>query len=248
MNITNTLLPPHASDRMLMIFDVLVDDRSMFVGLGLGELRDGDWLLNPSAQECLTRLARHSGEVAPSGGLRLVEMKHFPGLSRRFGEVMSEAQQGEAMFFVCGSGLIYDAVFEHLHMSPRVSDAIGLFRTGEQPNGERAHPEATNQDEGEAFTLAPGQLGAMRRREAAARSRSAPACHGASRRSFPDQRQHPLDRQGRATPAANAADFRRSRSEIEAANRNRLHITRAPPNVCCVAGACPILLTSFGDR
>lgn len=116
MKIVSSLLPPDSSNVVLMVLDAVVDARSVFVGLGQGELRDGEPFITPVAQACLARLLEHSRQQAETGSVHMVEIKHFHGLPERVCEAMAAAQQGDAVFFVCANGRIYDAVFEQLHV------------------------------------------------------------------------------------------------------------------------------------
>jgi hypothetical protein len=118
VKIVSSLLPP-LGGTVLLAMDSLVDRRTLFVGLGQGVVRDGDLQLSAVAQTCMDRLLAHSVQQRPGGAVQVVEIKRLNRVQKRVGEAFATAQDGDTVFFVCGDGAIYDAVFPKLNVQLR---------------------------------------------------------------------------------------------------------------------------------
>jgi hypothetical protein len=102
----------------------------------------------------------------------------------------------------------------------------------------------TGEDGGEAFTLAPGQLGAMRR-ERRLRRADPPSCPWSSAPVLPAPATTCANPQGERSPAAQRrTSTQRCHAETMPRTRNRLHIYRRP--CCATHGADPDTNRSAG--
>jgi len=118
MEIVSSLLPA-VDGVVLLALDSRVDGRDLFVGLGQGSFRNGEVLLSEVGQRCLDRLGAHCEQQSAGGGVHMVEIKRFNRVDKRMREAFTAAQGGDMVFFVCGDGAIYDAVFEKLNIQMR---------------------------------------------------------------------------------------------------------------------------------
>jgi hypothetical protein len=121
MEISCSMLPAEDGTVLMALDALLGDGRTLFVGLGQGKVKDGDAHLSPVGQACLSRLLRHSGNqpVGVDGAVHLVEIQRFNRVGKRMREAFAAAKQGDTLFFVCGDGHIYDAVFAQLNVQLR---------------------------------------------------------------------------------------------------------------------------------
>lgn len=118
MEITSSLLPPK-DGVVLMVLDALVDGRSFVVAIGEGAMRGDQVHLSPVGQRCLDRMGEHLRQQGAAGAVHMVEVQRFNRVAKRCRQAFAAAKEGDAVFFVCGDGAIYDAVFDQLKVQMR---------------------------------------------------------------------------------------------------------------------------------
>lgn len=123
MEILCSLLPPEGGV-VLMALDALVrhsDGRQVAccVGLGQGGIIDGEPRTSALAARCMERLVRHQAQQHGHKALHLLEVQAVQRAAEVVRQALGGAQQGEAFFFLCADGAVYDAVFEQLNLQLR---------------------------------------------------------------------------------------------------------------------------------
>jgi hypothetical protein len=124
MQIRSKLLPPERGV-LDVALETEVDEKNVFVGLGLGKVFRGEMKLNDNGERCFRRLTAHSRERRPDGAIHVVSLDQIRRVRRELIDVFASSNDGDMVFIVCADGPVYDAVFAQMHIAMR----IGMLAT-----------------------------------------------------------------------------------------------------------------------
>jgi hypothetical protein len=104
-------------DHYLVVLDVLVDGKRLVAGLGVGDVHNQQPRLNLDSARCLHKMRRHHEQRFPdTASEHLVEIRTADHVANRVSQALTEAQQGDAVFFLCEQRLVYDGVFVQMNV------------------------------------------------------------------------------------------------------------------------------------
>lgn len=122
MRIISTFLKPEKSeqfgtDTLVMVFDTLVDSKSLIVGITQGVVKGNDFAgarVSQTGQVVIERLQRHRERNYPQGAVVLAGVAQVAGAKERVRQVLAKAPHQSAVLLVCANGKVYDAAFDAL--------------------------------------------------------------------------------------------------------------------------------------
>lgn len=122
MRIISTFLKPEpnaelGANALVTVFDTLVDDKSLVVGITEGIVQGNDLAdlrVSKVGQLVIDRLRRHKQLNYPNGPVILAGMASVAGAKERVRKVLSKAPPGAAVLLLCANGKVYDAAFDGL--------------------------------------------------------------------------------------------------------------------------------------
>lgn len=109
--------PEMSADTLLMLFDTLVDQKSVVVGITVGVVQGNDLnavRVSPVGQMIIDRLGRHMSLNYPEGPVVLAGVASVAGAKERVRKVLAQVPDGAALLFVCANDKVYDAAFPAL--------------------------------------------------------------------------------------------------------------------------------------
>ena len=125
MRIISTFLSPEAGDLMegkqhvTMLFDALVNDKSLIVGITIGRVERPDLsgvVVSPIGQSIIDRMLRHRKLNYPDGLLMIAGVAQVPGAKERVRQILSKAPDKASVLLVCANDKVYDAAFPALNV------------------------------------------------------------------------------------------------------------------------------------
>lgn len=131
MRIVSTFLPsehtPEAGDQatIVMVFDTLVEDKSLVVGIAEGVIQGNDFAgarVSPVGRLVIDRLQRHHARNYPDGAIVVAGVAQVAGAKERARQVLAKAPPGAAVLLVCANGKVYDAAFDALGVDMQSAD------------------------------------------------------------------------------------------------------------------------------
>lgn len=122
MRIISTFLAPEHSQELgqhtiLMVFDTLVQEKSVVVGITVGVVQGNDLagvLVSPTGQMVVERLERHRERNYPQGAVVIAGVAKVAGAKERVRQVLAKAPEHAAVLLVCVDDKVYDAAFAGL--------------------------------------------------------------------------------------------------------------------------------------
>lgn len=122
MRIISTFLTPEHSEELganalLMVFDTLVDDKSLVVGITEGVVQGHDLAsvrVGKVGQMVIDRLGRHRQINYPQGAVVVAGVAQVAGAKERVRQVLAKAPPGATVLLACANGKVYDAAFDGL--------------------------------------------------------------------------------------------------------------------------------------
>lgn len=123
MRIVSTFLPsehtPEAGDQatIVMVFDTLVDQVSVVVGITVGQVQGNDLnavRVSSVGQVVIARLGAHRQRNYPNGVVVVAGVAQVASAKKRVRDVLAKAPQGAAVLLVCADDKVYDAAFDAL--------------------------------------------------------------------------------------------------------------------------------------
>lgn len=122
MLVVSTFLKPEHSPEfgqqaLLMVFDTLVDKKSVVVGITVGAVEGNDIdkvRVSQVGQMVIERLGDHRSRNYPDGPVVIAGVAKVTGAKERVRNVLAQAPEHSAIILVCANDKVYDAAFPAL--------------------------------------------------------------------------------------------------------------------------------------
>lgn len=109
--------PEAGANAIVMVFDTLVDDKSLIVGITEGVVEGNDLAsarVSQVGQVVIARLERHRMRNYPQGAVIVAGVAQVASAKERVRQVLAKAPHQAAVLLVCANGKVYDAAFDAL--------------------------------------------------------------------------------------------------------------------------------------
>lgn len=126
MRIVSTFLRPESNNDLMegkqtvtMLFDTLVDDKSLIVGITVGRVEGNDLskvAVSPVGRTIIERMARHRELNYPDGAVVVAGVAQVAGAKERTRQILAKAPHQASVLLVCANDKVYDAVFPALNV------------------------------------------------------------------------------------------------------------------------------------
>ncbi|MBB4726372.1 hypothetical protein [Xanthomonas arboricola] len=103
-------LTPDEHGHVYPVYDTIHQGKHLFTAIGVGRVERGEAYTTPVAQNTLNALAAYSNDHG-HGRFHMVEVATEAAAPMRVNKALETAHDKEAVFFVCRSPKVYDAVF-----------------------------------------------------------------------------------------------------------------------------------------
>ncbi|OOH92301.1 hypothetical protein BMF29_08420 [Comamonas kerstersii] len=106
-----------AQPAVLMVFDTLVDQKRVVVGITVGQVQGpdlGSVRVSPIGQRVIDALGQHMAANYPQGAVIIAGVAQVPGAKERVRKVLAQAPEGSGVLLVCADHKVYDAAFPAL--------------------------------------------------------------------------------------------------------------------------------------
>lgn len=122
MRIISTLLPPEpgpdGQPTICMVFDTLVDEKSVVVGLTVGKMQGSDLAsvrpATDTGRVVIDTLRRHWQRNYTGGAVIVAGVAQVPGAKERVRQILAKAPPGSAVLLLCADNKVYDAAWDGL--------------------------------------------------------------------------------------------------------------------------------------